>query len=99
MVPDHPKWIEPYRMQSIIVWAVSVATCTVISLLTRKPPPEKITDELTINWTKLNIFAQLGDKWYTSVILWWDTSVILWWGLFAVVIFTLMAVFSGLILR
>jgi SSS family solute:Na+ symporter len=83
-------WIEPYRMQSIIVWATSVVLCVVVSLLTEKPSPEKVTDELTINWKKLNIFSQLGSKWYTSVIL--------WWGLFAAVIFGLMLIFSGAIL-
>jgi SSS family solute:Na+ symporter len=77
-------------MQSIIVWAISVVLCVVVSLLTEIPSPEKVTDELTMNWKRLNIFSQLGAKWYTSVIL--------WWGLFAAVILGLMLVFSGAIL-
>src|SRR3989339_1875557 len=66
LCPGHPAWIESFRMQSIVVWAICIVLCVVVSLMTERPSPDKITDDLTINWKKLNIFSQLGTKWYTS---------------------------------
>jgi SSS family solute:Na+ symporter len=59
-----------------------------VSLLTPAPRPEQVSDDLTFNWRKLNIFSNLGGHWYTNVIL--------WWGLFVIIIIGLMVVFSGL---
>ncbi|OQA00474.1 MAG: Sodium/glucose cotransporter [Planctomycetes bacterium ADurb.Bin412] len=90
-VPDHPAWLEPYLMQAIINWAFCVIVCAVVSLSTAPPRPEQITDQLTFNWKKMNIFTELGRKWYSHVLL--------WWGLFAAVIIILMVVFSGLFFK
>lgn len=83
--------IEPFSNQSLIHWGFCVVLCVVISLLTPPPKPGQINDEVTVNWKKLNIFDQLGKKWYQSVIL--------WWGLFAVSIAGLVIVFSGLFFK
>jgi len=88
-VPAHPAWLEPFQMQAAINWVFCVVVCTVASLLTAPPDPSRVTDELTINWRKLNIFRQLGARWYTSVYL--------WWGLFAAIVTALILVFSGLV--
>ena len=88
--PDHVKWIEPYAMQGIINWGLCVVVCTVVSLATAPPAPEQVTDQLTFNWRKLNIFDQLGETWYTSVTL--------WWAVFAAIVIGLVIVFSGLVL-
>ena len=82
--------VEPFGNQSLIHWVFCAVVCTVVSLLTERPSAEQISDILTINWRRLNIFGDLGDKWYKSVIL--------WWGLFAVCIITLVIIFSGHIL-
>ena len=86
--PSHPRWLEPFQMQAAINWAFCVIVCIVVSLLTPNPRPEQVTDQLTINWQRLNIFGQLGRRWYTSVCL--------WWGLFVAIVALLIVVFSGL---
>lgn len=78
---------QPFSNQSLIHWGFCVMVCVVISLLSQPPLPEQVTDQLTVNWKKLNIFTDLGDKWYQSVIL--------WWGLFAAAIAGLIIIFSG----
>jgi len=87
---NHPAWLEPYAMQGIVNWGFCLILCIVVSLLTAPPRPEQVTDQLTFNWRKLNIFSDLGDHWYTSVVL--------WWGLFVAIITSLVFAFSGLFL-
>ena len=86
-VPAHPRWLEPFQMQAAINWAFCVVVCVAVSLLTPKPDPDQVTDQLTINWRRLNIFGQLGTRWYTSVVL--------WWGLFVAIVIGLILRFSG----
>ncbi|MBN1345696.1 MAG: sodium/solute symporter [Phycisphaerae bacterium] len=88
--PNHIAWIEPYSMQAIVNWAFCTVICIVVSLLTAPPRPEQVTDQLTFNWHKLNIFGGLGERWYTSVVF--------WWAIFVVIIASLMVTFSGLVL-
>jgi solute:Na+ symporter, SSS family len=85
--PHHVAWIEPFAMQAILNWALCVVVCVGVSLVTAPPAPEQVTDQLTFNWRRLNIFDELGDHWYTSVV--W------WWGLFVATILALVLVFSG----
>ncbi|MDZ7615571.1 MAG: sodium/solute symporter [Patescibacteria group bacterium] len=82
-----PAWILPYSNQAAVNWAFCMITCTVASLLTAPPRPEQVTDQLTINWKKLNIFDNLGNHWYTSVVT--------WWLLFVLAVGTLLVFFSG----
>jgi SSS family solute:Na+ symporter len=84
----HPAWLEPYAIQGIVNWAFCILLCTVVSLLTARPRPEQVSDELTINWRKLNIFGGLGDQWYTSVVT--------WWALFVAAVLSMVLTFSGL---
>ncbi len=88
--PDAPSWIVPFGMQAIINWACCSLVCVGVSLATPPPAPEQVTDDLTLNWRKLNIFTDLGDRWYASVVL--------WWALFVVLVIALFVVFSGLFL-
>ena len=60
------------------------------SLLTRPPAAEQVTDQLVFNWRKLNVFDNLGSRWYTSVVT--------WWLLFVATILTLVLILSGLML-
>ena len=57
-------------------------TCVVVSLMTAPPAPEQVTDELTINWRKINIFNDLGKGW-RNVTVWWAIFVALVMGLVA----------------
>ncbi len=82
--PLHPTWLEPYSNQSAINWAFCTVVCIAVSLLTAPPLPEQVTDQLTFNWRKMNIFSDLGDHWYTSVVTWWLLFVLLVAGLFVV---------------
>jgi len=88
-VPEHPTWLAPYANQSAINWCFCALVCVAVSLVTPPPRPEQVTDEVTVNWRKLNIFGDLGNHWYTSVVF--------WWLLFVLAITALLFVFSGLI--
>ncbi|MCP4642349.1 MAG: hypothetical protein GY851_18025, partial [bacterium] len=57
-------------------------------LLTPRPAPEKVTDEVTINWSNLSAFRDLGSPWYRNIGL--------WYALFACGIVGCYLVFSGL---
>jgi len=87
-VAEHPAWIEPYANQASLNWLFCMGLCIAVSLVTPPPSPEQISDQVTINWRRLNIFDNLGRHWYTSVVT--------WWLLFVVVIAALLTVFSGL---
>ena len=83
-----PLWLKPFAIQSIIDWLVCVIVCVTVSLLTPRPLPSQVSDDLTFNWRRLNMFSYLGTRWYNSVVL--------WWGLFVLLIVGVMLVFSGL---
>src|ERR1043166_4019406 len=67
----HPFWLEPFAMQAFADWLFCTIVCVVVSVLPPPPPPEKVTDDLTFNWRKLNVTRQLGEHWYQSVAFWW----------------------------
>jgi len=84
-----PGWIEPYANQANINWLFCVLVLIAVSLASPPPRREQVSDEVTVNWRKLNLFDNLGRHWYTSVVL--------WWGLFVVAIAALLLYFSGLV--
>ena len=83
-----PAWIQPFSMQAIVNWAFCTAVCVAVSFVTAPPRPEQVTDRLTFNWSTLNVFGELGERWYTNVVL--------WWGLFVTVVLALFVGLSGL---
>jgi len=87
MHPNHPSWLEPFNIQASINWIICVVVCIVVSLATKAPRPDQIGDDLTLNWKQLNVFQNLGNHWYSSVVF--------WWGLFVLIVISLMLVFSG----
>ncbi|EAQ80652.1 SLC5 family protein [Blastopirellula marina] len=87
--PSAPAWLSPYWNQAAINWLLCVAVCIGVSLTTSPPRADQITDQLTFNWSRLNLFNNLGDHWYTSVVT--------WWGLFVVVMAALFITFSGVV--
>ena len=91
LAASHPVWLEPYANQAAINWVFCVVVCTAVSLVTARPPPDKITDDLIFNWRKLNVFGDLGTRWYNSVLT--------WWCLFVLLIVALVVVFSPLVFR
>jgi len=86
---DPPPWLVPFFNQSILNWIFCVVVCITVSLTTEPPPAEKINDQLTFNWQKMNIYEGLGDHWYSSVVT--------WWLIFALGILGLGVYFSGLL--
>ena len=88
-VPDHPAWLAPYSNQAAINWCFCMVACVAVSLATPPPRPEQVTDQVTVNWRKLNLFDNLGTRWYTSVVT--------WWLLFVLAIAALLAIFSGFV--
>ena len=87
-VPDHFAVVEPFGNQAIFNWIFCVIVCTTVSLLTAPPPIEQTGDHMTINWRQINLFGELGGRWYNSVVF--------WWGGFAVIVIALIVYFSGL---
>jgi SSS family solute:Na+ symporter len=87
---DYPAWLAPYANQASINWLFCVLTCVVVSLMTKPPRPDQVSDRLTFNWSKLNVFDNLGNHWYTSIVT--------WWGLFVTTVLILLLIFSGWIL-
>lgn len=84
--PAPLSWLVPYNMQAIVVWFFCVIVCVAVSIQTKPPHPDQVSDLLTINWKKLNLFHDLGDRWYKNVIL--------WWGLFVLIVVCLAIYFS-----
>ncbi len=85
---DYPLWLASFPNQASILYLISMTTCVVVTFLTPPPKPEQVTDQLCMNWKKLNIFGGLGDRWYRSVVFWWLA--------YSIVIVLLMLIFSGL---
>jgi len=88
VVPDHLVVVEPFGNQAFFNWIFCVVVCVAVSLVPPRPRPEQVGDDMTINWRHVNILGGLGDRWYTSVIL--------WWGGFAGILILLIVLFSGL---
>lgn len=85
--PGHLQIVEPFANQAIFNFVFCAILCVAISLLTPPPLPSQISDQLTMNWKRLNIFDGLGNHWYSSVVFWWI--------LFVALIAGLMILFSG----
>ena len=85
---DYPAWLNSPWNQASINYLICIATCVLVTFATRPPKPEQITDQLCINWKRLNIFSNLGKHWYSSVVTWWLA--------YSIVIILLMLYFSGL---
>lgn len=66
--------IKSFAIQGLVVWAFGMIVCTISAFITPRPPAHQVTDGLTMNWKKLNIGGELGDKWYTSVTFWWAVA-------------------------
>ena len=85
---DYPAWLGSFPNQASILYLICMATCVIVTFLTPPPKPGQVTDQLCMNWKKMNIFSNLGDRWYKSVVFWWLA--------YSVVIGLLMLYFSGL---
>ena len=80
-----------FTLRSVYNWAFCVVLMIVLSLVTEPPPPEKTTDEVTINWRTLAIFRNLGTPWYRNLGF--------WYVLFAAGLIACYLAFSGLFMR
>jgi SSS family solute:Na+ symporter len=85
---DYPAWLNSFPNQASISYLICMATCVLVTFATHPPKPEQITDQLCMNWKRLNIFSNLGNHWYSSVVTWWLA--------FSIVIILLMLYFTGL---
>jgi SSS family solute:Na+ symporter len=87
-------WLESgtaFTLRSVYNWLFCVVVLVGVSLVTPPAPPEKTTDDVTINWRTLAAFKDLGTPWYRNVGL--------WWALFVIGIVACYAIFSGALLR
>jgi SSS family solute:Na+ symporter len=86
---NHPDWLVPYANQAGLNWLLCSVVCVGVSLVTAPPSPDQVSDQLTLNWSKLNVFNELGGRWYTSVVT--------WWLVFVLATLLLLAIFSGIV--
>jgi len=78
-------------LRSVYSWVFCVILLIVLSLATAPPPPQKVTDDVTVNWRTLASFGNLGRPWYRNLGLWWI--------IFAIGIIGCYFTFSGLVIR
>ena len=78
-----------FTLRASITWFACVFFMVLVSLLDSPPPEGKANEETTLNWRKLNIFADLGKPWYRNIAL--------WWVIFAGGLVVCYVVFSGLL--
>lgn len=83
-----PEWLMPFYNQAAIVWMFAMLVCIIVSLMTDPPTAEEVTDQLVFNWQKINIFSDIGDRWYKSIIFWWI--------LLTLIVLAMILAFSGL---
>lgn len=80
---DFLPWMNSFLNQAAVNWIFCMLVCIAVSLMTARPDPVNVTDNLTINWKKLNIFEGIsGKKWYHSILLWWVIFVVIVISLF-----------------
>jgi SSS family solute:Na+ symporter len=77
--------------RAVLTWAFCVVFMIAVSLRDAPPRPENVTDELAINWRKLNVLSGLGRPWYRNIAF--------WWGLFVLAIVACLVLFSGVVMR
>jgi SSS family solute:Na+ symporter len=63
--------LAPFTSRATFVWFMCVIAMVIVSLATARPPADKVSDQTTINWRKLNVFSDLGRPWFKNVVLWW----------------------------
>lgn len=85
---EQHTWLNSYEMQAIVTWAFCSIVCIGVSLLTPPPKPEKITEDLTLNFRKLKIKEKVTRKWYATVVF--------WWGLYVFILLVIFTIFSGM---
>jgi SSS family solute:Na+ symporter len=68
-------WLAPFLVRATVVWFFCAGLMVVVSLATEPPPAAKTTDQTTINWRRLGVFADLGRGWYNNIALWWSLFV------------------------
>jgi SSS family solute:Na+ symporter len=81
------SWLISYEMQAIVTWAFCTMVCIVASLLTAPPKPEKITEDLTLDFRKLSLKDTVIRKWYSTVLF--------WWVLYVLILLVIFVIFSG----
>ena len=57
-----PVWLEPYANQGILNWASCMVICALLSLVTARPRPEQITDDLALKLEASESGRRIGCK-------------------------------------
>ena len=79
--PTVLRYLTTFPIQALMTWAVCMAVCPVVSLMTAPPRPEQVTDGLTFNLKKMHIKGEMGGAWYRNVAFHWVVTVILMFAL------------------
>lgn len=76
------SWVASYEMQAIATWGFCIVVCTIVSLVTPPPAPEKVAGDLTLKSRHMNVVDPVSRKWYTKVAFWWILYVLVLLGIF-----------------
>ncbi|PIY50041.1 MAG: Na+/glucose cotransporter [Armatimonadetes bacterium CG_4_10_14_3_um_filter_66_18] len=80
-----------FTLRSSITWLFCVLVHVFVSLGTAPPPAEKVTPDLTIDWSSIRLFDNLGTP--------WPRNLALWYGVGAAGMVACYVAFSGLFLK
>lgn len=69
--------LKPFANQGLITWLFAMVLCSILAFLTPPPPKEHVLDHLTFHIKGEVLKAELGTKWYNSIVLWWGLAFFL----------------------
>lgn len=69
--PELAGLIKPFANQGLITWIIAMIVCSISAMVTQRPSPEQIADDLMFKVKSKFLRAGLGNKWYTGVTFWW----------------------------
>ncbi|MBN2309494.1 MAG: sodium/solute symporter [Candidatus Hydrogenedentes bacterium] len=80
-----------FTLRAVYNWLFCAILMIVVSLVTKRPAADKVSDEVCVNWKNLAVFRDLGRPWYRNLGV--------WYFVFVCAILVCYAAFSGLFLR
>ncbi len=74
---DVVTWLVPFPNQGALTWTFSTFITIIVSLLTKPPLPEQVSNKFVFTLKRLNILNDHNARWFNSVWLWWGIFVII----------------------
>ena len=74
---DLANMVKPFANQALITWLFAMIFCSISTLFTSAPSPDKVTSDLTFNIRGAALREGLGDRWWRHIGFWWGISILL----------------------